>query len=130
MKKGAGKARSQRQLRVAEEVRHSLVNIIQRGELRDPELVDVSITVSEVQVSPDLKNAKAFVSRLGGGDDETLVKAMERAAPFLRQRIGQELALKFIPAICFQADQSFDYAERIGEVLKATTCHAGGENKV
>ena len=102
MKKGAGKARSQRQLRVAEEVRHSLVNIIQRGELRDPELVDVSITVSEVQVSPDLKNAKAFVSRLGGGDDETLVKAMERAAPFLRQRIGQELALKFIPAICFQ----------------------------
>ena len=129
MRKSEYKTRSQRQLRVAEEVRHALVSIIQRGELRDPDLAGVSITVSEVRISSDLKNATAFVSRLGGGEDDVLVKAMERATPFIRQRIGQELTLKFVPTIYFQADHSFDYAARIGEVLKSTTLHAGGENK-
>ena len=99
MGKGEDKTRSQRQLRVGEEVRHALVKIIQRGELRDPELVGVSITVSEVRISSDLKKATAFVSRLGGGEDDALVKAMERATPFIRQRIGQELTLKFVPEI-------------------------------
>ena len=129
MKKGEYKTRSQRQLRVAEEVRHALVNIIQRGELRDPDLAGVSITVSEVRISSDLKNATAFVSRLGGGEEDSLVKAMERAAPFIRQRIGQELNLRFVPAIFFQADQSFDYADRIGEVLKSTALQLGSGNK-
>jgi len=129
MRKSEYKTRSQRQLRVAEEVRHALVSIIQRGELRDPDLAGVSITVSEVRISSDLKNATAFVSRLGGGEEDALVKAMERAAAFIRQRIGQELTLKFVPAIYFQADQSFDYADRIGEVLRSTTLQAESVNK-
>ena len=117
MGKTSGKTPSQRQLRVAEEIRHALVNIFQRGELRDPQLANISITVSEVRVSPDLKKAIAFITPLGGGEAEPLITAIGRAIPFIRHRIGQELALKFVPAISFQADHSFDYAERISEVL-------------
>ena len=117
MRKTAGKTPSQRQLRVAEEIRHALVNIFQRGELRDPQLANISVTVSEVRVSPDLKKAIAFVTPLGGGDAEPLITAMGRANPFIRYRLGQELTLKFVPTISFQPDHSFDYAERISEVF-------------
>ena len=119
MGKTTGKTPSQRQLRVAEQIRHALVNIFQRGELRDPQLANISVTVSEVRVSPDLKKAKAFVMPLGGGETESLITAMGRAIPFIRYRLGQELTLKFVPTISFQADHSFDYAERISEVLKS-----------
>ena len=119
MGKATGKMPSQRQLRVAEEIRHALVNIFQRGELRDPQLANISVTVSEVRVSPDLKMAIAFIMPLGGGETESLITAMGRAIPFIRYRLGQELTLKFVPTISFQADHSFDYAERISEVLRS-----------
>ena len=120
MRKFGSKTPSQRQLRVAEEVRHTLVKIFQRGELRDPQLVEVSVTVSEVRVSSDLRRATAFVAPLGGGETEGLLAAMQRATPFIRRRLGQELTLKFVPAISFCADLSFDYAEHIDEVLKSS----------
>ena len=119
MGKTTGNTPSQRQLRVAEEIRHALVNIFQRGELRDPQLANISVTVSEVRVSPDLKKAIAFVMPLGGGETESLITTMGRAIPFIRYRLGQELTLKFVPTISFQADHSFDYAERISEVLRS-----------
>ena len=108
---------SQRQQRVAEEIRHVLANIIQRGELKDPELLDVSVTVSEVRVSPDLKNATAFISPLGGRGPEELASAMNRAAPFIRMRLGKELSLKYLPKVIFEADKSFDYAQKIETIL-------------
>ncbi len=117
MSKGGAKAPSQRQLRVGEEVRHVLARVIERGELHDPELADVPVTVSEVRISPDLKNATAFVSPLGGGDAVPLVEALSRAAPFLRRRVGQEMNLKYVPALSFQPDQSFDEAQHINELL-------------
>ena len=117
MSKGGAKAPSQRQLRVGEEVRHVLARVIERGELHDPDLADVPVTVSEVRISPDLKNATAFVSPLGGGDAVPLVEALSRAAPFLRRRVGQEMNLKYVPALSFQPDQSFDEAQHINEVL-------------
>jgi len=119
MSKGGAKAPSQRQLRVGEEVRHVLARVIERGELHDPELADVPVTVSEVRISPDLKNATAFVSPLGGGDADPLVEALSRAAPFLRRRVGQEMNLKYVPALSFQPDQSFDEAQRINELLNS-----------
>jgi len=119
-RKIGSKVPSQRQLRVAEEVRHTLVKIFQRGELRDPQLVDVSVTISEVRVSSDLKKALAFVAPLGGGEMEEFLAAMDRARPYIRRRLGQELTLKFVPDISFYADVSFDYAERIDEVLKSS----------
>ena len=117
MSKGGAKAPSQRQLRVGEEVRHVLARVIERGELHDPELADVPVTVSEVRISPDLKNATAFVSPLGGGDAVPLVEALSRAAPFLRRRVGQEMNLKYVPALSFKPDQSFDEAQHINELL-------------
>ena len=108
---------SQRQQRVAEEIRHVLANIIQRGELKDPDLMDLSVTVSEVRVSPDLKNATAFIAPLGGGSSEALATAMNRAAPFIRMRLGKELSLKYLPKVIFEADKSFDYAQKIESIL-------------
>ena len=108
---------SQRQQRVAEEIRHVLANIIQRGELKDPQLMDLSVTVSEVRVSPDLKNATAFIAPLGGGSSEAVATAMNRAAPFIRMRLGKELSLKYLPKVIFEADKSFDYAQKIESIL-------------
>ena len=118
MNKGGARAPSQRQLRVAEEVRHVLARVIEREELHDPELAGVPITVSEVRVSPDLRKATAFVSPLGGGDAGLLALAMSRAVPFLRRRLGQEMTLRHVPVLSFQADPSFDEAQRIQELLK------------
>ena len=117
MNKGRARAPSQRQLRVAEEVRHVLVRVIERDEFHDPELAGVPVTVSEVRISPDLKSATAFISPLGGGDAGTLVQALLRAAPFLRRRIGEEMTIRHVPTLSFQADQSFDEAQRIQELL-------------
>ena len=124
MNRLGSRAPSQRQLRVAEEVRRVLARIIGRGELNDPTLVDVAVTVSEVRISRDFKNATAFVSPLGGENPVLLVKSLSRAAPFLRQRIGQEMTIKRIPALKFVADPSFDQAQKLNELL-ATAAQAG-----
>ena len=116
---------NQRQQRVAEEIRHVLANIIQRGELKDPQLMDLSVTVSEVRVSPDLKNATAFIAPLGGGSSEALATAMNRAAPFIRMRLGKKLSLKYLPKVIFEADKSFDYAQKIESIL----AHSKSGNK-
>ena len=80
----ASKAPTQRQLRVAEEIRHVLSGVFARGEVRDHELHDVLITVTEVRIGPDLKRATAFVTRLGRSDIADKLPALRRAAPFLR----------------------------------------------
>ena len=89
--------RSVRQLRVGEELRHILAEILARGDLRDPDLAGRSITVSEVRVSPDMRNATAFVLPLGGGDEDVVVAALGRAATFLRNEVGRKLHLKYLP---------------------------------
>ena len=108
---------SQRQLRVGEAVRHALAEIFERGTLRDPSLSGVSVTVTEVKVSPDLRNATAFVTPLGGGDAEAMVGALGRAAPFLRRRVAETVNLKFAPNLTFRIDGSFEYAGRIERLL-------------
>ena len=109
---------SQRQLRVGEEIRHAMSAILARGDLRDPALQDVSLTVSEVRASPDLKNATCFVIPLGGGDASEIVAALKRAGPFLRGQLGREVRLRYVPRLSFQADRSFDEASRIDSVLR------------
>ena len=110
-------APSQRQLRVAEEIRHVLAGVFSRGEIRDPALVDVLITVTEVRVSPDLKHATAFVTRLGRSDVAEKLPALRHAAPFLRRQLAHELRLRYAPQVSFQADTSIDYAMHINEVM-------------
>jgi len=116
-------------LRVGEELRHTIAQVIERGELRDPVLADISITISEVRIGPDLRNATVFVAPLGGSIDiakddratqsgtEDIVAALQRAAPFLRRSIAKAVHLKYAPNLTFEADTSFDYADSIDRLL-------------
>jgi ribosome-binding factor A len=108
---------SQRQLRVAEEIRHVLAGVFARGEVRDPELAGVLITVTEVRVSPDLRQATAFVVRLGRSDIAEKLPALRRAAPFLRRQLAHALRLRVAPEVSFQADTSIDYAMHVDALL-------------
>jgi ribosome-binding factor A len=114
--KGA-RAPSQRQLRVGEELRHALVRILERGHFRDPDLAQVSVTVAEVRISPDLKKATAFVMPLAGSGVDQVVAALNRAAGYFRRELGRDVKLRFVPEITFEADTSFDYSNRIAAAL-------------
>jgi ribosome-binding factor A len=116
-RKPHGGAPSQRQLRAAELVRHALVDILAREDLRDPDLRGVSVTIGEVRASPDLKHMTAFVSALGPHDPETVAQALTRAGSFLRGRLGHEVALRFTPQLHFIPDQSYEEARHIDELL-------------
>lgn len=114
-----GRAPSQRQLRVGEELRHVLAEVLQRGDFRDPALQSMNVTVTEVRVSPDLRNATAFVTPLGGGGDPAeTVAALRRAAPFFRSQVAKAMRLRHAPTIGFEPDTSFDYASHIGTLLQ------------
>lgn len=117
MTKHAEKPVSQRQLRVGEAIRHALAEVFERGLLRDPALVGVSVTVTEVKITPDLRNAIVFVTPLGGGDDTAMIDALSRAAAFLRRRVAEAVNLRYAPNLSFRPDASFDYAGRIGALL-------------
>lgn len=110
---------SQRQLRVGEELRHIVANILERGDIRDPDLAGRAITVTEVRVSPDLKNATVFVVPLGGGDAGPIVKGLKRARAFLRHEMARQIDLRVVPDLFFEADTSFDEAGRIEALLKS-----------
>lgn len=114
---GRGEGASQRQLRAAELVRHALVQILAREELRDPDLQGVSITVGEVRASPDLKHMTAFVSALGSGDSQKVAAGLTRGASFLRGKLGREVDLRFTPQLHFIADASYDEARHIDDLL-------------
>jgi ribosome-binding factor A len=108
---------SQRQLRVGEELRHALAELLERGEMRDPELRDATITVTMVDVSPDLRNALGFIVPLGGQNADKLLAAMRRAAPFFRARLAKMIDLRFAPEMRFELDRSFDHASHINQLL-------------
>jgi ribosome-binding factor A len=110
---------SQRQLRAAELVRHALVGVLARDELRDPALIGALITIGEVRASPDLRHMHVFVAPLGGGDPAPLAAALNRAAPFLRGRLAREVDLRNAPALHFLADTSYAIAQRIDAALAA-----------
>jgi ribosome-binding factor A len=108
---------SQRQLRVAEEIRHVLSGIFGRGEFRDPDLASAQITVTEVRIGPDLKRATAFISRLGRSDADALLPALVRATPYLRGQVAKALRLRLAPDLTFQPDLALDYAMKIDELM-------------
>jgi ribosome-binding factor A len=110
---------SQRQLRAAELVRHALVDIVARENLRDPDLQGASITIGEVRASPDLKHMTAFVSALGPADPHRIAEGMTRCAAFLRGRLARAVALRFTPELHFEADMSYDEARHIDELLSS-----------
>jgi ribosome-binding factor A len=111
---------SQRQLRVGEQVRHALSEVLQRGEVDDDLLRGTVLSVSEVRMSPDLKIATAFVSPMGAADSEAVVEALNRHARFIRGRLSPALRqMKFMPEIRFRLDTSFENFARIDRLLKS-----------
>ena len=110
---------SQRQLRVGEELRHALADVFGRGVLRDPDIMDRSITVTEVRPSPDLKNATVYVMPLGGGDIDSLLKGLGRCAPFLTAEVSKRVYLKYAPRLRFELDNSFERVDRIESLLRS-----------
>ncbi len=118
MARSKGKPPSQRQLRVGEELRHVLALSISRADFRDPALRDLLVTITEVRVSPDLKNATAFVTPLGGKDPEGAVKALNKARDYLRGELSRQVKLRHTPKISFQPDETFDEASHIDALLR------------
>jgi ribosome-binding factor A len=110
---------SQRQLRVGETLRHALSQILSRGDIRDPELAGVSVTVTQVRPSGDLRHATAYVEPLGGANANAVVEALNRHKSFLRGELGRLIALKFTPELRFVEDTSFAEAQKIETLLKS-----------
>jgi ribosome-binding factor A len=114
---GAGRAASQRRRRVGEELRHLMAQILRDGDYRDPVLRAASITVSEVRVSPDLRNATVYVMPLGGANVAEILAALKRSTTFLKSLVARELTLRYAPNLTFALDESFDQADRIAALL-------------
>ena len=110
---------SQRQLRVGEELRHALVQILRDNHARDPDLRDANVTVTEVRLSPDLGNATAFVMPLGGQKSGSIIAALNRASTYFRTQAAHAMQLRHAPRISFALDTSFSYAEKIDGLLHA-----------
>lgn len=114
---GTGAGPSQRQLRVGEEIRHLLAEVLLRTEFHDQALAKADITVSEVRMSPDLKHALVFATVLGQKDIRPLLPALKRVSPFLRAQIAPRLGLRVAPELKFVADEALDEATRINRLL-------------
>ena len=109
---------SQRQLRVGELIKQSLGQIFLRDEAKVPTLITKNITVTEVRMSPDLKNARAYVIPLGGKDTENTVNALTTFSHLIRKALSKKIDMKFLPKVSFIGDKSFDYAEKIEKLIQ------------
>jgi len=112
-----GRAPSQRQLRVGELIRHAVSDMLLRGDIHDDVLTRATITIPEVRCSPDLKNATVYVMPLGGKDVDAVIAALNRHAKFIRASVARTVDLKYAPDLRYKADQSFDEAQRIDQIL-------------
>tara|TARA_Y100000590_G_scaffold458137_1_gene612189 strand:+ start:1773 stop:2147 length:375 start_codon:yes stop_codon:yes gene_type:complete len=109
---------SQRQLRVGELIKQSLGQIFLRDEAKVPILETKNITVTEVRMSPDLKNARAYVIPLGGKDTENTVSVLTEFSPLIRKALSKKINMKFLPKVSFVSDKSFDYAAKIEKLIE------------
>lgn len=110
---------TQRQLRVGEMLRHALADILRRGDIRDPDLVGVSVTITQVKPSPDMRHATVFCEPLGGKNASAVIAALNRNKAYLRGEMGHLIALKFTPDLRFIEDESFAEAQKIETILKS-----------
>ena len=109
--------RSQLQLRVGEEMRHALSGIFLTESFYEPAISGVSITVSEVRVSPDLRNATIFVTPLGGKAPQDFLEGLKRITPQVRFYLGKKIQMKYLPELFFKLDTSYEYAQKIDNLL-------------
>lgn len=113
------KGKSVRLLRIGEQVRHALADLLARREARDPVLADAIISVSEVRVTPDLRQAIAFVHPLGQADATAVLAALKANSRWLRGEVAKRLATKYTPDLTFRLDESFDTGARIDAILRS-----------
>ena len=109
---------SQRQLRVGELIKQSLGQLFLKDEAKLPELETKNITVTEVRMSPDLKNARAYVIPLGGKDSERIIQVLTKFSHLIRKALSKKVEMKFLPKVSFINDKSFDYAEKIERLIQ------------
>ena len=109
---------SQRQLRVGELIKQSLGQIFLKDEAKLPELETKNITVTEVRMSSDLKNARAYVIPLGGKDSERIIQVLTKFSHLIRKALSKKVEMKFLPKVSFINDKSFDYAEKIEKLIQ------------
>jgi len=110
---------SQRQLRVGEVLRHALSEILLRGDIRDPDLAGVSVTITQVIPSGDMRHATVYCEPLGGKDAAKIIAALNRHKAYLRGEMGHLITLRFTPELRFVEDVSFTEAEKIETILKS-----------
>ena len=115
-----GKTVTQRQLRVGEMIKQSLSMIFIRNEAKVPNLETNTITVTEVRMSQDLKIAKAYVLPLGGKNAEEIIDILKKYSFLIRKILSKKVDMKFLPKILFKKDESFEYAEKIENLIKQT----------
>lgn len=116
--KSAHQGPSQRQLRVGEHIRHVIAECLARGHFHDEILLDAGkVTVTEVRISPDLRQATAYVIALGGKDMEEILPALNHNAPVFQKEINAKSELKFTPKVIFKIDDSFDNAQKLDSIL-------------
>jgi ribosome-binding factor A len=132
MTRQPAKAPSQRQLRVAEEIRQALSQALERGDIYDPDLMRRPVTITGVDLSPDMRNATVSITPLGGGEAETALAALKRQRGHLRTHVAHSVHMKYVPALRFVEDTSFDMADHIGALLRdphvAQDLDAGGSD--
>lgn len=112
------KGQSVRLLRIGEQVRHALAAVLLRGDLRDDLLANTIVSVSEVRVTPDLRQATAYVKPLGDADEQAVIKALASHAKYLRGEVAKQLQTKYTPDLRFRRDESFDAGARIDAILR------------
>jgi ribosome-binding factor A len=118
--RGSQTGPSQRQLRVGEMLRHALAEVLRRGDIRDPDLAGVSVTITQVKPSPDMRHATVFCEPLGGKNAKEIIGALNRHKGFLRGELGRVITLKFTPDLRFVEDESFAEAQKIETILKSS----------
>jgi len=116
--KRSGKKASKRQLRVGEQLRHIISSILTEGNIHDPDLEGIPITVTEVQPSPDMRNATVHIIPLGGKNEDVVVAGLNRTSGFIQAEMGRQLSMKFTPRLTFKKDESFEYGDHIDALLR------------
>lgn len=109
---------SKRQLRVGEELRHVIAEILTRDLIHDPDVAGASVTISEVKPSPDMRNATVYVTSLGGVNEEAVIAGLNRTAGVIQGEMGRHLTMKFTPRLVFKKDDSFAYGSHIDDLIR------------
>jgi ribosome-binding factor A len=113
------KGPNQRQLRVGEMIRHAFAEILARSEIADPDFDGHNVTITEVRVSPDLRNATVYALPFGNGSAAALKAALSRHQRYLRGELAKRVDLKYMPTLSFEIDETFDEAERVDAILRS-----------